>query len=258
MPKIAALHVRRDWDPEDLFAGVDSSNIPQSMKQIQARRSKLWKDLYTEYDARHLEEEIRYRGLLKTSEAEVFLSAWAADERRHTCGFVRIMELVADVKPTDLWKALEERKHDFSCIAPCLTDEFSILVTIAFDEMVTCHAYKGDRDFYATLGDTRFLIWLRQLMADEAIHCRNAINVIRNRHAGRRFEAEAILERLVRGVIGPSDYGGTFVLDYFGDHHTQALLDRCRASVLRAIVNIASPRAPNLDSVNEITKRGDP
>ena len=254
-----AVHVRRDWDPEDVFAGVNSSRIPKSLKQIQARRSKLWKDLYTEYDARHLEREIRYRGLLKTPEAEVFLSAWAADERRHTCGFVRIMELVADVKPADLWKALAERKHDFAAVAPCLADEFSILVTIAFDEMVTCHAYKEDRGFYATLGDDRFLIWLRELMADEAIHCRNAIKVIRKRHAGRRYEAEAILERLTCGVISPSDYGGTFVLDYFGDHHTQAILDRCKASVLRAIVSIASPTPPSLDrSANNVNKRGAP
>jgi hypothetical protein len=227
--------VRRHWEPEDLFAGLDRSKLPDPAGQTEARRAKLWKDLYVEYDARQLQAEVDRRGLAKTDEAKAFLAAWDADEKRHTRGFIQIMELVADSTAAELWEALGARKADFKVLDPYLSDEFSICVIIAFDEMVTCHAYAEDREFYETLGSDAFIVWLRELMADEAAHCHNAINVIRTRHTHRIPEVEALLHGIAKAIPDASGYGGTFVMDYFGDDYTQGMIDRCRESVQRAI-----------------------
>ncbi|KWV54753.1 hypothetical protein AS156_06860 [Bradyrhizobium macuxiense] len=197
--------------------------------------------MYTEYDARHLEKELCIRNLIKTNEAKAFFTAWAADEERHTDGFIQIMELVAGGSETDLRERLDARSHDFSAISEFLKDEFSLIVMIAFDEMCTCRAYAAEREFYAGLGNSRFLRWLREVIADEAVHSMNAVNVIRSRYCDRVSEVGAILESLISGMTDDTSYTGTFVLDYFGTAYTKELLANCRTTILR---NVAKPLTP--------------
>jgi hypothetical protein len=234
--ELAVTPVRRQWEPEDLFAGL----VPGDSRFRQAERdatwAKLWKDLYTEYDARHLEQEICSRGLIVSPEGEAFMSAWSGDERRHTRGFVRIMELVVEAEGDDIWARLADRQHDFAKIDPFLADEFSVLVMIAFDEMVTCHAYAQDLGFYSGLGDSAFREWLRELMADEAAHCHNAVRVIRSLYGDRTEQVAPMLTGLVEGVEDPTGYCGTFVFDHFGEHYTPSMLKDCHDAVLKAIV----------------------
>ncbi|WP_245309077.1 hypothetical protein [Bradyrhizobium retamae] len=68
------------------------------------------------------------------------------------------------------------------------------MVMIAFDEMCTCHAYAADKDFYAGLGNDRFVRWLREVTVDEAVHSMNVVNVIRAQYSDRFREVGTILD----------------------------------------------------------------
>lgn len=229
--------IRRNWNPKDFFDELTPAMFTAGPSTVRARRDKLWPELYTEYDARHLKQELFNRNLIATNEAEAFFSAWAADEERHTDSFIRIMELVAGESEKDLRDRLEARSHSFSAINEYLKDEFSLIVMIAFDEMCTCRAYAADREFYAGLGSS-FLRCLREVIADEAVHSMNAVNVLRARYCERIPEIGEILDSIIRSVGDDPDYTGTFVLDYFGGNYTKQMFANCRAAVLR---NVAKP-----------------
>ncbi|MGY3622354.1 hypothetical protein [Bradyrhizobium sp. USDA 10063] len=230
--------LRRKWSPADLFSDLTPVMFTAEASVLRARRNKLWPELYTEYDARHLKKELLTRNLITTEEAAAFFDAWAADEERHTDGFIQVMKLVADESEKDLWERLEARPHNFSSIDGYLKDEFSLMVMIAFDEMCTCRAYAADRSFYAGLGSNQFLRWLREVTVDEAVHSINAVNVIRARYHDRIHDVGVILESLPSSVADESCYRGTFVLDYFGEKYTNEMLANCRAVIMK---NVAVP-----------------
>ncbi|QOZ29599.1 hypothetical protein XH93_08765 [Bradyrhizobium sp. CCBAU 51753] len=184
-----------------------------------------------------MKQELAARTLIATDEAAAFLSAWAIDEERHTNGFIRIIELVANGSENDLRERLRARSHDFGPITEYLKDEFSLLVMIAFDEMCTCRAYAAEKPFYDALGNNTFHHWLRQVIADEAVHSMNAVNVIRARYRDRIEQVGAMLDSLIRGCENLR-YSGTFVLDYFGAAYSKELLANSRLAIMR---NIAKP-----------------
>jgi hypothetical protein len=177
--------IRRNWNPSQLFSGLTPAMFAAEPSTLHKRWHKLWIDLYTEYNARHLEKELFIRNLIATEDGAAFFRAWAVDEERHTEGFIQIMELVAGGSVKHLWERLNDRLPNFSAVDEYLRDEFSLLAVIAFDEMCTCHAYRADKEFYAGLGDNRFHRWLRELIADEAAHSTNAVNVIRASYSNR-------------------------------------------------------------------------
>ncbi|WP_245311580.1 MULTISPECIES: hypothetical protein [Bradyrhizobium] len=231
--------VRRNWNPKELFNALTPAMFTAEPSAIRARWDKLWPDLYTEYDARYLKQELADRNLIATDEAAAFLDAWAIDEERHTDGFIRIIELVAHGSERDLRERLDARPHDFGPITEHLTDEFSLMVMIAFDEMCTCRAYAAEKPFYDGLGNTKFHHWLREVIADEAVHSMNAVNVIRARYRDRIGQVGPILDSLIRASANLR-YSGTFVLDYFGTVYSKELIANSRLATMR---NIAKPLA---------------
>ncbi|MCA1516266.1 hypothetical protein I6F31_35315 [Bradyrhizobium sp. NBAIM01] len=184
-----------------------------------------------------MQQEVVSRNLIASDEVAAFFNAWAMDEERHTEGFIRIIELVAKGSEKDLRERLDARPHDFGPIVEYLKDEFSLLVMIAFDEMCTCRAYAAEKPFYDTLGNNTFHHWLREVIADEAVHSMNAVNVIRARYRDRIGQVGTILDNLIRATDNLR-YSGTFVLDYFGAAYSKELLAECRLAIMR---NIAKP-----------------
>ncbi|WP_245266290.1 hypothetical protein [Bradyrhizobium sp. WSM1743] len=108
--------IRRNWSPKELFNSLTPAMFNAAPSDVRARWDKLWPDLYTEYDARHLKKELADRNLIVSDEATAFFSAWAIDEERHTDGFIRIIELVANGSEKDLRERLDARSHDFGPI----------------------------------------------------------------------------------------------------------------------------------------------
>ncbi|WP_342724033.1 hypothetical protein AAFG07_33850 [Bradyrhizobium sp. B097] len=232
--------VRRNWSPKRLLHALTPAMFTAEPSVVCARWDTLWPDLYTEYDARHLKQELSARNLIATDEAGAFFSAWAADEERHTDGFIRIIELVANGSEKALRERLDTRSHDFVPIGEHLKDEFSLMVMIAFDEMCTCRAYAAEKPFYDGLGNDTFHHWLREVIADEAVHSMNAVNVIRACYNDRIGEVGATLDNLISRVTDNLNYSGTFVLDYFGGAYTKEMFASSRLAIMR---NVAKPIA---------------
>ncbi|NEU95783.1 hypothetical protein FNJ47_08060 [Bradyrhizobium sp. UFLA 03-164] len=184
-----------------------------------------------------MKQELADRNLIVSDEAAAFFSAWAIDEERHTDGFIRIIELVANGSEKDLRERLAARPHDFGPIVEHLKDEFSLMVMIAFDEMCTCRAYAAEKPFYDSLGNNTLHHWLREVIADEAVHSMNAVNVIRARYRDRIGQVHSILDNLIRATESLR-YSGAFVLDYFGAVYSTELLADSRLMTMR---NIARP-----------------
>ncbi|WP_225189613.1 hypothetical protein [Bradyrhizobium sp. IC3195] len=228
---------RRNWSPKELFDALTPAMFAAEPSAVRARWDKLWPDLYTEDDARYLKQELVARNLIASDEAAAFFNAWAIDEQRHTDGFIRIIELVANGSEKDLRARLDARTHDFGAIVEHLKDEFSLMVIIAFDEMCTCRAYAAEKPFYDALGNNTFHHWLREVIADEAVHSMNAVNVIRARYRDRIDQAATILDNLLRASDNLR-YSGTFLLDYFGAVYSKELLADSRLATMR---NIAKP-----------------
>ncbi|MDI3565571.1 hypothetical protein [Bradyrhizobium sp. Arg816] len=228
---------RRNWSPKELFDALTPAMFAAEPSAVRARWDKLWPDLYTEYDARYLKQELVARNLIASDEAAAFFNAWEIDEERHTDGFIRIIELVADGSEKDLRARLDARPHDFGPIVEHLKDEFSLMVIIAFDEMCTCRAYAAEKPFYDALGNNTFHHWLRQVIADEAVHSMNAVNVIRACYRDRIDQAATILDNVIRASHNLR-YSGTFVLDYFGAVYSKELLADSRLATMR---NLAKP-----------------
>ncbi|WP_375779008.1 hypothetical protein ACE103_08155 [Bradyrhizobium sp. ma5] len=227
--------VRRNWSPRELFHALTPAMFTAEPSVIRARWDKLWPDLYTEYDARHLRRELSARKLIATDEAGAFFNACEADEERHTDGFIRIIELVANGSEKTIREKLDARSHDFGPIGEHLKDEFSLMVMIAFDEICTCRAYAAEKPFYDGLGNDTFHHWLSEVIADEAVHSMNAVNVIRARYSDRVGEVDAILDNLIRRVTDDLSYSGTFVLDYFGGVYTKEMFASSRLAVMRNV-----------------------
>ncbi len=224
---------RRSWDVCDFFstARIERINDSNSVK------NKLWKDLYTEYDARHLYRAIHNRCLIRTSEFKRYLKDWVNDEARHTEGFIFLMVSILGENKQNLEDKLEQRKHDFSQIDSILCNEFRLLTAIGFDELVTCRAYAEDRGFYHQFDVQELNGWLRHLIADEAVHFQNAVYILKRCHSHRLNEVKSVLDDLlgVRNIKSEYQYTGTFIMDYFGDEYTSELLEKCYNTFLRVV-----------------------
>ncbi|WP_245284872.1 hypothetical protein [Bradyrhizobium sp. th.b2] len=78
------------------------------------------------------------------------------------------------------------------------------------------------------------------MIADEAVHSMNAVNVIRAHYSDRIGEVAAILDNLIRRVTDKLNYSGTFVLDHFGGVYNREMFASSRLAVMR---NVAKPIA---------------
>lgn len=57
-----------------------------------------------------------------------------------------------------------------------MADKFTILVSIAFDEITSTRAHKQDFKLFDSLGPDCLSVWIRNAAKDEAAHYGNAIN----------------------------------------------------------------------------------
>ncbi|WP_234685033.1 hypothetical protein [Bradyrhizobium monzae] len=92
------------------------------------------------------------------------------------------------------------------------------------------------RAFYDALGNNTFHHWLREVIADEAVHSMNAVNVISARYRDCIGQLGSIVDNLIRATNIRNS--GAFVLDYFGAAYSKELLADSRLATMR---NIARP-----------------
>ena len=230
-----------DWDPLALLAAVRRSDLKATDAYVEEQREDIWRDLYAEYDARLFLLQIRRVVPQPGANFARMIDLWWEDERRHAQGFARLHSILFGTQAIDLYDELSLRRADFARLDPLLVDEFSILVVLAFDELVTCSAYRRDMGFYRGLDVPALEDWIRNLIRDEARHYANAVKVLRHDYRARLAEAPPLIDRLVALDSEPAPYAATFILDHFDENYGPALLQKCAAELKRVLASAADP-----------------
>ncbi|UWU76098.1 hypothetical protein N2603_40330 [Bradyrhizobium huanghuaihaiense] len=65
---------------------------------------------------------------------------------------------------------------------------------------ILAKGYATETPFYDALGNNTFHHWLREVIADEAVHSMNAVNAIRARYRDRIGQVGTILDNLIRAA----------------------------------------------------------
>ncbi|MFT5081065.1 MAG: hypothetical protein ACI84E_001723 [Planctomycetota bacterium] len=204
------------------FRAQDFEALPAVQKLF--LRDLLWNDASTEYDARFLTDWVREQDAQGACFSSAFWQThdlWAAEEQRH---FEGLFAVLTGVFPEEDWRAkLADRSASFEHLESVLQDEFSILVTSAFDELVTVRAYRANLHVYGLVGP-RFLDFVQLMIADEARHYARFLQRLQQDHSNRATDAKVII-RGARAISAAQPYGATFLLDHEDPEYTLKLLD---------------------------------
>jgi hypothetical protein len=193
-------------------------------------RENVWEEMCSEYDARRLAGRVRDLDLPLSAAFGRFRDAWLLDEHRHYLGFRRLYSILYDTLESDLAVRVEARGGDLSALTAFLVDEFSLLVLLAYDEIITAKAYARDFAIYDALADPHLSTWIRHVCRDESIHCRGAIEILKRLHASRLGEVPSLLDVLTGISTQGTEYEGSFVLDH--QHYPRELIEGGRRAVL--------------------------
>ncbi len=226
---------QRDWSLDAVFDGVSAADVTCSKEGLSEAEPRLWIDLAAEWDARLLEAHIVEGDRGFSADFHAFLRVWAEDEERHTEGLLRLYSLVTG-EPTDSVRSrLMERAGDFGSVEPLLDGEFEVLVLLAYDEAMSTAGYGEDIPFYRSLGPASFGRLLRELKNDEAMHYRNAVELLVHAHSDRLGDVPGVVARAVAFDEAQEEYRATFVLDHATDQFDGARMERVGQSVVRTI-----------------------
>ncbi|RMH03377.1 MAG: hypothetical protein D6702_06090 [Planctomycetota bacterium] len=191
-------------------------------------RELLWWDMTSEYDARFLSEYLEGLGLELSDEFLRIHRLWEAEEEAHYRVARRVREALFGWTAEER-RAFAARRPDFSPLAHLFADEFSIAVLIAYDELCTVQGYRANLPLYELLGPD-YAAFVRRTIADEALHYRRALELIRTRHRHRLSELPALLARIRAAESVP--YGNTFVMDHEEEVYTEAVAERAARVLL--------------------------
>jgi hypothetical protein len=220
--KATAIHQRSHrqnlWNLDEVI-GLNHVIAPEFFDKIPAPvlndfRILLARDVYSEGDAQALYDYIWAR---KGEMSEAFLrmlNLWLADELKHYEALRRTYHCIAGVSYAEMDRCFESRVHETQPIERVLIDEFTMLVTLMFDEMSSVYSYRHDlREYYAHFGTAVQRIG-HYLVQDEGTHFRNAAQVLLQEHSHRLWEMEPLLQDIANLEKSLGKYYNTFFLDH--------------------------------------------
>lgn len=205
---------KRNWNARVIFEAIAKSGwinpgIDSSFKDF------FMADLVSEYDSVNLYNFLYPHRKDFSPYFVQYLDFWYADERNHADGFFELNRLVFGTPEINLLQEIQGRTADFTGLESILSSEFNLLLMFAYDEYVSVKTYKKDK-FYDDFGHSGFKDWIKNLIADEAIHFGNAVKILKTYHAEKLHESENIL-RMISSFEGV-DYKNTFLFDHDGPH----------------------------------------
>jgi|SRR5450830_1317672 len=205
---------KRNWSSRELFKAIHKSDwknpgIDEKYKDF------FMADLVSEYDSVNLYNFLYPKRKNFSPHFVQYLDFWYADERNHADGFFELNRLIFDCDEMELVNTLKTREANFEPLQDILSSEFNLLLMFAYDEYVSVKTYKKDT-FYQDFGHPLFSTWIKNLIADEAIHFGNAVKILKHSHADKLHEAGTILRDIARFEGGA--YANTFLFDHDGPH----------------------------------------
>lgn len=178
-----------------------------------------WKEVFfdsiiTEYDARRLYWH------LEGQYPDVFyslvdvLNPWLRDEIDHAHGFAIIYSSYAKISFDEVLLSAELRKPDFSIIESIAADPLMLLVTLAYDEIITTHVYHRSIELYDAFDSQHLSRWIRKTKKDEVAHFFSFVQKAKEMFPERLHEVPGILDEIFKIDFEKESYTGTFVLDH--------------------------------------------
>ena len=174
----------------------------------------LSRDVYSEGDSQSLYNYIRSRSDEMSPEFLAMLELWLEDELKHYEALRRTYHCIAGVSFANMNQQFAQRVHEIEPIEIVLADEFTILVTLMFDEIGSVYSYRRDLwEYYRYFGTAIQKIG-HHLVKDEGMHFNNAAELLLKKHHHRLGEVPELLERISTLEKSLQKYHQTFFLDH--------------------------------------------
>ncbi|MCI0912852.1 hypothetical protein ACIPZC_14910 [Pseudomonas sp. NPDC089743] len=226
-----------DWSSVELLNDLSPTSITGCKEKIKSREENFWHDMSSEFDSKHFLTYLLSRNDLDLSDEFLeFVCLWHLDEQNHYRGLRKINSVLYGQSEASIDERIRSREPDFRSIAPFLADEFTVLLSIAFDEITSTRAYKQDFNLFDSLGPDCLSTWIRNAARDEAAHYGNAIKLLKLNHSSRFEEAPDLLDNIVSYESSQAFlYQNTFIFDHDTDDFSTALLNHSRSTILEVL-----------------------
>jgi hypothetical protein len=174
----------------------------------------LSRDVYSEGDSQSLYDYIMTRFDEMSPAFLAMLDLWLEDELKHYEALRRTYHCLAGVDFAEMNRQFAARIHEIKPIELVLADEFTLLVTMMFDEIGSVYSYRRDLwEYYRHFGTAIRKIG-HHLVKDEGMHFNNAAELLLTYHQHRLGEVKGLLEQISALEQSLHKYHQTFFLDH--------------------------------------------
>jgi hypothetical protein len=181
---------------------------------VQNFSALLSRDVYSEGDAQSLYDYIIDRRREMSPAFLAMLELWLADELKHYEALRRTYHCVSGVDFATMDRNFSQRIHEIEPIEMVLIDEFTLLVTLMFDEIGSVYSYRRDlQEYYRHFGAVIQKIG-HHLVKDEGMHFSNAAELLLTHHHHRLPEVPDFLANIATLEKNLQKYYKTFFLDH--------------------------------------------
>lgn len=218
IPKPRTKVKQNSWDLDRVIP-LDYAIPPHHLEQVPSEVYTnfchlLSRDVYSEGDSQPLYDYIMKRRDEMSPEFLVMLDFWLEDELKHYEALRRTYHCVAGVGFTEMNRQFAHRVHEIKPIELVLADEFTLLVTLMFDEIGSVYSYRRDLwEYYSHFGAAIQKIG-HHLVKDEGMHFNNAAELLLTHHHHRLGEVKELLEQISALEKRLQKYHKTFFLDH--------------------------------------------
>jgi hypothetical protein len=174
----------------------------------------LSRDVYSEGDAQILYDYVMTRRAEMSPGFLSMLDLWLDDELKHYAALRRTYHCIAGVSFVEMDRQFALRVPELQPIELVLQDEFTLLVTLMFDEIGSVYSYRRDLwEYYQHFGTAIHKIG-HHLVRDEGMHFNNAAELLLTHHHCRLDEVRGLLEQISALEKRLHKYHHTFFLDH--------------------------------------------
>jgi hypothetical protein len=174
----------------------------------------LSRDVYSEGDSQSLYDHIISRSDEMSPACLAMFELWVEDELKHYEALRRTYHCVAGVSFAVMDQQFADRIHEIAPIEMVLADEFTLLVTLMFDEIGSVYSYRRDLwEYYRHYGKSIQKIG-HHLIQDEGMHFNNAATLLLTQHQHRLGEVKELLGQIADLEKHLQKYHKTFFLDH--------------------------------------------
>jgi hypothetical protein len=209
---------QNQWDLDQVLP-LGYTIAPQYFQQaptgvLDNFRKLLSRDVFSEADSQVLYAYLMERKAELNPAFLAMLELWLADEIKHYEALRRVYHGISGVSFEEMDRLFGDRVHETEPIELVLADEFTILVTMMFDEIGSVYSYRRDLvEYYCHFGPAIQKIG-HHLVKDEGMHFNNAAELLLSDHGDRLAQVEPLLHQISALEYRLGKYYKTFFLDH--------------------------------------------